>query len=112
MPQCNDCAGCINFHGNSVVTKVTHAIPTLTRYLLTHNQYGYTLKHLEPKPYPTATDTLQCSLVQHNSNVVCTILNMILSGFSGVTRTQSNDNQEGQKSEKRSKKNLNAPAKD
>lgn len=29
---------------------------------------------------------------------------MILSGFSGVTRTQSNDNQEVQKLEKRSKK--------
>lgn len=31
---------------------------------------------------------------------------MILSGFSGVTRTQSNDNQEGQKLEKISKKKI------
>lgn len=40
------------------------------------------------------------------------MLNMILSGFSGVTRTQSNDSQEGQKLEKGSKKKLNSPAKD
>lgn len=36
---------------------------------------------------------------------------MILSGFSGVTRTQSNNNQEGQKLEKISKKKINSPAK-
>lgn len=39
LSQCNnDCAGCITFHGDSVVTKVTHVIPTLRTYLLTHDQ--------------------------------------------------------------------------
>jgi len=53
------------------------------------------------KPSPSAADTLQYSLAYHNFNVVCTILNVILSGFSDVTGTQSNDNQGFEKLDKR-----------